>query len=261
MNVLTVISLGAGVQSTTLALMAAHGEISPMPDYAIFADTGDEPEAVYDHLNWLSSSNVLPFPVVNVTEGKLSEELFNGNDLARVPFFVGKGGISNRQCTRNFKIRPVRRQIRKLLGVSPRGYVAPASVSQWIGISTDEAMRVKPSGAAYIENRHPLIELRMSRGDCIQWLHRHGYQIPPKSACIYCPYQSNAQWREKDKNSMAQAIEVDRQLRTPKNIERFRGELYVHPSRKPLDQVDFSTAEDRGQLNMFLHECEGMCGN
>lgn len=54
--------LGAGVQSTTLALMAAHGEIGPMPDCAIFADTHWEPKAVYDHLNWLMSPNVLPFP-------------------------------------------------------------------------------------------------------------------------------------------------------------------------------------------------------
>ncbi len=32
---LRALSLGAGVQSTTLALMAAHGEIGPMPDCAI----------------------------------------------------------------------------------------------------------------------------------------------------------------------------------------------------------------------------------
>jgi len=60
---LRVLSLGAGVQSTTLALMAAHGEVGPMPDCAIFADTGWEPQAVYDHLAWLRSPNVLPFPV------------------------------------------------------------------------------------------------------------------------------------------------------------------------------------------------------
>lgn len=44
---LRALSLGAGVQSTTMALMAAHGEIQPMPDCAIFADTGWEPKAVY----------------------------------------------------------------------------------------------------------------------------------------------------------------------------------------------------------------------
>ncbi|MGB5093359.1 MAG: hypothetical protein WBN97_08640, partial [Parvibaculum sp.] len=43
-------ALGAGVQSTTLALMAAHGEIGPMPDCTIFADTGWVPQAVYEHL-------------------------------------------------------------------------------------------------------------------------------------------------------------------------------------------------------------------
>ncbi len=52
---LRVLSLGAGVQSTTLALMAAHGVVGPMPDCAIFADTGWEPKAVYDHLAWLRS--------------------------------------------------------------------------------------------------------------------------------------------------------------------------------------------------------------
>jgi hypothetical protein len=39
---LTVISLGAGVQSTAMTVMAADGELSPKPDRAIFADTGGE---------------------------------------------------------------------------------------------------------------------------------------------------------------------------------------------------------------------------
>ena len=37
-----IISLGAGVQSSTMALMAACGEITPMPQCAIFADTQAE---------------------------------------------------------------------------------------------------------------------------------------------------------------------------------------------------------------------------
>ena len=66
-----VISLGAGVQSTTMVLMAAHGELTPMPRAAIFADTGAEPRAVYEHLDWLRSPNVLPFPVHVVQFGNL----------------------------------------------------------------------------------------------------------------------------------------------------------------------------------------------
>jgi len=56
-----VLSLGAGVQSSTVALLAKHGEL-PMPLAAVFADTGIEPAATYRHLDWLAT--VLPFPIV-----------------------------------------------------------------------------------------------------------------------------------------------------------------------------------------------------
>ena len=88
---LRALSLGAGVQSTTLALMAAHGEIGPMPDCAIFADTGWEPQAVYDHLAWLMSPNVLPFPVHIVSDGNIREQLIavgQGNRWASIPAFA-----------------------------------------------------------------------------------------------------------------------------------------------------------------------------
>src|SRR5271169_3696832 len=65
-----ILSLGAGVQSSTMALMAACGEITPMPVAAIFADTQDEPQSVYTWLDWLEKQ--LPFPVHRVTRGRLS---------------------------------------------------------------------------------------------------------------------------------------------------------------------------------------------
>ena len=80
---LRVLSLGGGVQSTTLALMAAHGEIGPMPHCAVFADSGWEPKAVYEHLRWLMSPNVLPFPVHTVS----------GGDLRRSPGRCARGAL------------------------------------------------------------------------------------------------------------------------------------------------------------------------
>ena len=47
---LNLISLGAGVQSSVMALMAARGELEPKVDGAIFADTGAEPDDVMDWL-------------------------------------------------------------------------------------------------------------------------------------------------------------------------------------------------------------------
>jgi hypothetical protein len=245
-----------------MALMAAHGEITPMPDAAIFADTGDEPSWVYETLSWLKSGNVLPFPVHIAQRGRLSEHMLNGEDAARIPFYVKAGGLSKRQCTRNYKLRPIRREVCKLLGVGPRDYIAPGAVEQWIGISRDEADRMKPSGARFVVNRWPLIELGLTRLQCEAWLRRHDYPVPGKSSCVYCPYRRNDQWRElrdRDPRGFAEATRVDAALRTPENVKRFRGELYVHPSCVPLAEVDL-TVPQSPQLNLFANECEGMCG-
>ena len=255
---LRVISLGAGVQSTTLALMAAKGEIGPMPDCAIFADTQDEPQAVYKHLRWLQSG-VLPFPIHVVTKGSLSERLFEGDDEARIPFYFEGGGLPNRQCTRNYKIRPIRAKVRELLDTTKR---EAGMVEMWIGISADEASRMKPSDVQYITHRWPLIEAMKSRRDCLKWLEDKGYPKPPRSACVYCPYKSDQEWRDlrASPNDWELAVSVDKRLRDSPMAERLGGKMYAHRSQVPLDQVDLSTAEDRGQLNLFNNECEGMCG-
>lgn len=260
---LRVLSLGAGVQSTTMALMAAHGEIGPMPDCAIFADTGWEPKAVYDHLQWLSSPNVLPFPVHIVSQGNLREDSLarqnsNGRRHASVPWFLrmpdGGEGIGRRQCTSEYKLKPINRKIRELLGAKRP---AKGSAEIWIGISTDEAMRVKPARVQYMINRHPLIERRMNRIDCLAWMDRHGYPMPPKSSCIGCPFHSAAHWRAMAPEELADAISVDEAIRDQAGI---RGQQFMHRSRRPLAEVDLTSDEDNGQLNLFINECEGMCG-
>lgn len=255
----TIISLGAGVQSTTMALLAAHGEITPMPDCAIFADTQWEPKAVYTHLDWLET--VLPFPVYRVTAGNLRKAVMAGGsrragDYYSVPFFTADGGMGRRQCTSHYKVEPIRRKVRELLE-RPKGPVPAGSVEKWIGISVDEIMRATPSKVKFEVNRFPLLELRLRRMDCLAWLKAHGYPIPTKSACLGCPYHSQAQWRELRKSDeWDETVAVDRAIR-----EGVRGrQQYMHPARVPLDQVDLSTAEERGQLNLFINECEGMCG-
>lgn len=267
---LRVISLGAGVQSTTMALMAAHGELTPMPDTAIFADTGWEPKAVYEHLRWLMLPNVLPFPVHVVSAGNIREHLVTGKNARTgghyfigVPFFLQKGnklGMGRRQCTSHYKIEPISRKLRELLGVQPRVRVKTNSVEVWIGISTDEAMRMKPAKASYQINRWPLIEKGISRRDCLAWLARNGYPIAPKSSCIGCPFHNDNYWRDMRDNSPKEwhdAIFIDRIIR---KTGKGKGDQFMHASRIPLDQVDLSTPEDHGQLDLFNNECEGMCG-
>ena len=125
-----------------------------------------------------------------------------------------------------------------------------------VGISTDESSRMKPSRVQYIVNRYPLIDKGLSRRDCKAWLAAHGWDAP-RSACIGCPFRTDTQWRGLTPEEFSDAVEVDAAIRDQPG---FRGRLFAHRSLKPLSEVDFSTAEERGQINMFNNECEGMCG-
>lgn len=272
MTDLTILSLGAGVQSTTLALMAAHGEID-QPDYAIFADTQWEPPWVYEHLAWLRSANVLPFPVNIVTAGDLRasiqlRENTTGGRFAAVPWHTvnpdGTHGMGRRQCSSEYKLEPIMREIRRLLGKGPRDRIKAHSVNVLIGISKDEAHRMKPARQAYMVNQYPLVDLGMRRHDCLLWLGRHGYPIPRKSACIGCPFHgsNNAYWRDIRDNYPAlwqDAVIADRELRQGGYITRgLRATCFMHPERKPLDLVNLDA--DLAQPDLFGNECEGMCG-
>jgi hypothetical protein len=238
-----------------MALMAAAGEITPMPNCAIFADTGWEPKAVYAHLERLE--HALPFPVYRVSGGNLREDILahtntTGHRWASVPWFIrnpdGSDGMGQRQCTTEYKLRPIQRKVVELTGARAKG-----GTEMWIGISTNEAFRIKPSWVQYIVNRWPLIELGMNRGDCKAWLERHGWDAP-RSACIGCPFHSNEEWRKLSSEEMTDAIAVDEAIR---HQSRFNSQQFAHPSRVPLTEVDFT---QQGQLDLFNNECEGLCG-
>ncbi len=273
---LRVLSLGAGIQSTTILLMVAHG-VLPSPDLVIFADTGAEPPAVYEHLRWLSSPQVQQLPIVTVTAGDILHDLreqisgtrvAHGGRAPSAPFFAkGRDGAAapiRRQCTGSYKIEPINAEVRRRLGFKPRQRIPAGSAEMWIGISTDEVVRAGAAHESWIVNRYPLLEMRMSRGDCEEWLRRHDYPVPPKSACVFCPYRTNGEWRrlrERDPTAWAVAVEIDALIRggfVRNERGTSTGSLFVHRSMMPLDQVDLRTDEEVGQGMLMV--CEAGCG-
>lgn len=268
-----IISLGAGVQSSTMSLMAACGEITPMPTAAIFADTQAEPKHVYAWLDWLEKQ--LPFPVHRVTAGSLPEmemrvmrskksgKLYRKN---KIPAYVknadGTIGLLGRKCTLDFKIVPLQRMVKQLCGVKRAPKDLRAIV--WLGISRDEAHRMKPSRVPYIMHRWPLIDIGMTRLQCLNWMSAKGFPIPPRSACTFCPFHSDNEWRNLKENypeDFESAVQFERDLRvSSKGQEVLKGEPFLHKSCVPLDEVDFHANPADGQLSLFGNECEGMCG-
>lgn len=265
-----IISLGAGVQSSTMALMAACGEIEPMPVAAIFADTQAEPESVYTWLDWLEKQ--LPFPVYRVTQGSLADaglRLFrskkSGNVYQKnlIPLYTkkpdGSKGFLWRKCTRDYKIAPILRKVRELAHI--KRAEKEVQVIQWIGISIDEAHRMKPSRDKWVEHRWPLIESRTSRFDCIRWMEAKGLPRPPRSACVFCPYHNDKEWlrlKTEEPLEFQKAVEWERSCQAASTQDEvIQGIPFLHSSLVTLDRVKF---DETKQANLFGNECEGMCG-
>lgn len=276
-----ILNLGAGVQSSTMALMAATGEITPMPDAAIFADTGWEPAEVYSWLDWLTPQ--LPFPVHRT---RTDSQRFAGQTLGDftrkatmrdrklsmpLPLFTvdgnGKIGMTKRQCTRDWKIRPIDKLAKRLAGLVPNARLPTEPVvTSWIGISLDEIIRAKPPrlDERWKRHRFPLaFEKQMRRQDCIDWMQSHGFPEPPRSACIGCPYHDQHEWWRirQDPVHWADAVNTDEAIR---HAGGRRGECFLHSSGRPLvDAVPIEEPPNKTanpvNLEMF-NECDGMCG-
>lgn len=260
-----IISLGAGVQSSTMALMAAAGEITPMPVAAIFADTQAEPKSVYTWLDWLEKQ--LPFPVIRVTKGSLWKNSVRSYFSSRnkkitmqsIPAFVlnpdGTQGIMSRQCTKDFKVSPVD----KAITAQMRKHGIKRAV-KWLGISLDEVSRMKDSRRSTVEHRYPLIDMRVYRHDCLLWMEKHGFPQPPRSACIFCPFRSNAEWRALSEQELQAAARFEQELQAANHNGALVGKPWLHRKMIPLLEVDLTTEEEKGQLSLWNNDCEGHCG-
>jgi hypothetical protein len=255
-----VLNLGAGTQSSVLLVMCDRGELPPV-ELAVFADTGDEPREVYEHLNWLEKQ--VRTPIVRVTAGDMVKESLvyqaehKGVDgrYASLPLYTPTG-MQPRQCTKYYKVIPIARYIRKhvlRLGVRqpvPKG----TKVVQSFGISFDERERMAKPRVQFVEHEYPFVDMRLRRYKVIEiarhWFPDHEF---PRSACKRCPYRKDDEFLSLTPEEFEEVCEYDDAIRDLGPVPS-----YVHRSRIPLRQVRL------GAESMFdgvrQNECEGMCG-
>jgi len=277
---LTYLSFGAGVQSTALLALCVLEEPGfPRPDLVIHAETQSELEDTDAHTDymqaWCSECGVR---MVRPTAGSL-ERVQLGFESSRdrgfrvsIPAFTGEGGTLRRQCTREFKIDPIHRAVREALGARHGEVIAGKKRARaLIGISRDEADRMRSSGHSWIDNVYPLVDARMARWDCVDTIKRLGLPVPPKSSCVFCPYHSDEQWdwiKRERPQAWARAVAVDESIRDGTRLGA-NEPAYLHRRKLPLAEVDFDAIlkERRAQGSLFGddrggfgNECEGMCG-
>ena len=280
---LTTISLGAGLQSSAMCEMVVEGDL-PKPDIVIFSDTGDEPEYVYQQADYLRGRlESVGVPMVTVNNGNMVDDIYNGRRFAALPLFTvtkkqikgfgmetyeTKKGKLRRQCTREYKIEPIEKHIREMLldrGLATRRkngiYINKGvTVETWLGLTTDEPQRMRPNRTKWITNRWPLIDLRMTRGDCTNWLRDRGLPIAEKSSCIRCPYHNDAYFlrmKEIYPDDWHKVVEFDKDLRSNKLrlATTAKGEVFLHSSCIPIGEVEL---RNQNQADMDFCD-EGFC--
>lgn len=270
----TILALGAGVQSTVILLMACDGEIEP-PDHVVFANLRWEPPAVYRNLAWLktkANGSGIHFHEIqtgDIREDSLRTHAARATDLRRrsasLPLFTlnlaGKRGQLRRQCTYQYKIMPINNFIRRDLLEIPKFRHAPIGAAEiWFGISTDEAKRAGHSKDRWKTHHYPLLNLDMSREDCHKWLDNNNYHHPARSSCLGCPYRSNAEWlwlKTNQPDAWDDACDFDARIRNPLHLD---GLLFLHQQRVPLGQVKFGQDPEQETTPQRLTPCLGYCG-
>ena len=281
----TYISLGAGVQSSALLILSALGRLDvPRADFAVFADTGDEPAYVYEQLDrlekWVKPHGIqifrtgagialsdaikvrwVPLPLfTRSAAGKVARvkpaepapefELVE-HDKPRKKERTRDDGMLRRQCTNEFKLEPINRFVRLQLGYKPR-QVIRMRVRNMIGFSAEEyAFRAKPSRERWITSVYPLADAKLYRSQCAQIVEDAGLGTPKKSACVFCPYHSDRHWAEMKRDQpedFEKACQVDEMIRNAAT----RDAVYTKPTaeasmRKLRERSGFSADE------VFIH--------
>jgi hypothetical protein len=239
-------SSGGGVQSCAIAALIVRGVLQK-PAYAVIIDTEREMSSTWEYMREVISPALRSAGVDLVRVSKndyATVDLYRNKDIL-IPAFTTEGqgvGKLPTYCSNEWKKRVMQRW------ATGQG-VKEADV--WIGISTDEMRRCKQTIGKW-QDRYPLIELRMNRGDCLALIEDMAWPKPPKSRCWMCPNQSKHEWQEMKLHhpqDFAKAVAFEKEIQ--KNDE----DLWLTQAAKPLAEQDFSSLPD-----LFTGRCDsGMC--
>lgn len=236
-------SFGGGVQSTAVLCLAASGRVQY--DYFVFSNVGNDSEnpATLEYIKRYSQ----PFAEehgINLIEVQKTNRVGELQTLRQrvmttprsvpLPAWLPSGAFGNRICTSDFKIHVIAKWLKQHGATKDN----PATVG--IGISLDEWTRARSdSGIAWQTLEYPLLEMHLTRKDCIKIIAEAGLPIPPKSSCYFCPFHSKLEWerlRREQPELFEKAVEIDHHIRE-KRDELGKDGMYLHMSRHPLDKA------------------------
>lgn len=240
-------SSGGGTQSTAIAALICQGKL-PVPDLAIIIDTEREMETTWSYLDaWVGPAlKSMGLNIHRVPKSDFTKiDLYRNNDLLIPAYTTQNGQISKLPtfCSNEWKQRVMRRW------ATAQG-VKRADI--WIGFTIDEIHRLKFRKSGKWDDKYPLIDLRMTRGDCIALVERMGWPEPPRSSCWKCPNKRAHEWQWMKENS---PVDFQKAVDFQYEIQKKDPYVWLTEHAKPLEEIDFSQPED-----LFSGSCDsGLC--
>ncbi len=220
-------SYGGGTQSAAIAALIKTGEL-PMPDLIVMADTGREVSETWEYLEKVIRPAGFDVQVIPHSYSYLDIVKSGSNDIL-IPAYTRRSGRVGKLptfCSYEWKRRPIMRWLKEH-GVN--------DCDVWLGISIDEAERMRQSDVKWFRHVYPLIELRpTTRAQCMAIVEKMGWAKPPKTRCWMCPNMSKVEWRDL---KTRYPEDFNKAVKLEEELHAIDPDIYLHSLAVPLNEA------------------------
>lgn len=267
-----ILSCGAGMQSTALALMSCENArdgikypLVPIYDAIIFCDLRSEAAWVYAQVEFISNAcreSGIPFYVLDTDLYGVFMRNFGSGHVTSIPFWSigvdGKKAKMRRHCTIDFKILKIQQFVRyQLLHYRWREKLREedrGAHELHIGFSAEERQRIFDSYHPMFVNKFPLAEMGLTRADNYRYCLETWGLDTKASACTFCPFHRNYFFRHLKKHhpkNYAALIAFDQKLEREQPNTMIKSKLFISRSRKRIADL---TDEDCNDAEYFDYQ-------
>lgn len=261
-----ILSFGAGMQSTALALMACENAVSSKPphplvpiyDLVVICDLGFEPPWVKTQIEFTRNAcrsagirfEILPSPLYSDFMANFGERR-----TISIPWWtLGEDGHQSkmpRLCTLDYKVETISKFVRwEVLGYKKGQRLREEDKKaheMHMGFSYEEKRRCKENTNPMFVNRFPLVEMGLTRADNYAYIKEVWGLETKASACVFCPFHRNYFFEYLKGNEPVvyqQLLGVDDLLRDKNPKPPMDSDLFISRSRKRIADLTPADCND-----------------
>lgn len=268
-----ILSFGAGMQSTALALMSCENAMTdgpaphplvPVYDAVIICDLGLEQEWVRQQTEFVRRACVdagIFFKKLDTHMYQDFMENFGERRTISIPWWTlsedGHKSKMPRYCTIDYKVEEIAKFVRwELLGYEKGEWTRAEDIKSHemhMGFSLEEKKRCGKNPNKLFVNHFPLVEMGWTRAESYKYILEKWGLDTKASACPFCPFHRNYYFqhiKEHDPAIYRSVVQMDHLLRDKTPKPPMDSDLFISRSRKRIEDL---TPEDCNDAECFQY--------